>query len=576
MLTHGVNSSPQNNGYISSSNKKHTNLDQLSLFLQKKKSTNSIRKITEDLFTKNSGSKTKQKLRNDSFIVKNPVQKKKSKYKIVKSKKILSQNLDDKVDEDDNDFNSSVNDDSSISEKNRHEKANSTNLLNPNQAEVYIKPPHKNSMTRYGKITDYIFNVETNLFSGTSYEFTKTVEFLFRKNTMNSLYQFCFSFTSLLAGVVQVELDNDKAYKKYILVSEWICFLCSLGLWFTFLSEYFINCEMKHYIGKLPIKLWRWNPNDIFWLFLTFLVFLPHPNPAFNNIKMDYYNSKYNFHHNIPLNSILFSLCMFRLWFAFKLLIVFSTYSSARTARACEMNKFQVNFSFYLKALMESTPYYVYGLLMIISITFCSYNIRIYERGLDEVSGMNFRNIYHSIWCIIVTMTTVGFGDKYPNSSVGRIIGIFSCFLGVFLISMLVITITNVLNLMPHEKNVWLILERVNAEEKKIEKAKKIICKYIDIIQTNKKEQKKKYQADNEILKKKKYEFLYEFNNYKQASMKLEKTYPPYTEFDQLNDNLHVIDEDFSLLEKDQKNINSKLDKIFEKLGIELVEEEED
>jgi hypothetical protein len=42
---------------------------------------------------------------------------------------------------------------------------------------------------------------------------------------------------------------------------------------------------------------------------------------------------------------------------------------------------------------------------------------------------------------IVVTMTTVGFGDFYARTYIGRIVSIVACFYGVFLVSLMVVTL---------------------------------------------------------------------------------------------------------------------------------------
>lgn len=40
-------------------------------------------------------------------------------------------------------------------------------------------------------------------------------------------------------------------------------------------------------------------------------------------------------------------------------------------------------------------------------------------------------------------MMTVGFGDYFPRTHLGRSICIIACFWGVFVVSMMVVTLTN-------------------------------------------------------------------------------------------------------------------------------------
>ena len=428
-----------------------------------------------------------------------------------------------------------------------------------------------------GPISNFLFNVETHLNEGISYEETKIIEFLYRKNTMNSLYQFCFSLFSIISAIMQVEFQNNNAKTHFLLIAEWFCFISSIGLWITFFMEYWIDCSISHYLSKLPENLWRKNFWKLYSLIFKLVIFFLHPNPIFQGSYIYIHNPKFHFNQKIQVNSILCTICMFRLWFFFKLLITFSEYSSARTDRACKINYFNANFSFYMKALLDTKPYNVYGTLMVLCIFFSSYNIRIYERGLDDISGMDFSNFINCVWCVIITMTTVGFGDYFPSSVIGRTIGIFSCFMGVFLISMLVVTITNLLNLKPHELNVWYILERSKMEKYKIDSAKKVLSKYLGIVIKSKKELKKQFEANNTSLKQKKYNFLEEYYNYKQISNEHYRAFPKISEFDLLNENMHFLDEEFSLMEFQQTQLNEKIDLICEKLGInynETIEEQ--
>mmetsp|Transcript_5519 Transcript_5519/g.5661 ORF Transcript_5519/g.5661 Transcript_5519/m.5661 type:complete len:545 (-) Transcript_5519:93-1727(-) len=422
---------------------------------------------------------------------------------------------------------------------------------------------------KLGKISDFIFNKETNLFTGVNFETTKYVEFLYSKSIINNILQCIFACFSILSGFVQYELESSDKDAKYFLLAEYICFIMSVGLWMTFFFDYWIRCERSFYIEKLPEKLWRSDPELLKKLFFNFIIFFLHPNPVFHQTKISIYNQKFEVSQEIPLNGFMFAICLLRLWFIFKIVIVSSEYSSARTARVCQMNNFNVNFSFALKGLMINVPYRVYGCLMFLCIIYCSYTLRIFERGLDEYSGLDFDNIINSAWCIIITMTTVGFGDKYPNSGFGRMIGIISCFSGLFLVSMLVVTITNTLNLAPHEENIYTILEKVHLESERLDISRDLIAKYFNLVRLSKKEMKKTFDADNEKLRTKKYDFLYTYHKFLEINTEIEATYPPIDNFDIANGNLQDIDENLKKFEGQQKNVMETLGLICKKLDIE-------
>ena len=58
-------------------------------------------------------------------------------------------------------------------------------------------------------------------------------------------------------------------------------------------------------------------------------------------------------------------------------------------------------------------------------------------------SGSNINTVWDGIWWAIVTMGTVGYGDKYPVTTGGRMVGIFLIFTGVGLMSLVTATIAS-------------------------------------------------------------------------------------------------------------------------------------
>ena len=62
------------------------------------------------------------------------------------------------------------------------------------------------------------------------------------------------------------------------------------------------------------------------------------------------------------------------------------------------------------------------------------------------------------MWTVIVTLATVGYGDFYEKSAMGRFIGMIMCFWGTFVVSYFVVTVTNMLTFSMAEEKTYSLL----------------------------------------------------------------------------------------------------------------------
>lgn len=59
----------------------------------------------------------------------------------------------------------------------------------------------------------------------------------------------------------------------------------------------------------------------------------------------------------------------------------------------------------------------------------------------------NIEKFENAIWLTIITMTTVGFGDLFPRTILGRGIDVLLVIWGTFIVSLMVVVLTNTLNM---------------------------------------------------------------------------------------------------------------------------------
>jgi potassium intermediate/small conductance calcium-activated channel subfamily N protein 2 len=79
------------------------------------------------------------------------------------------------------------------------------------------------------------------------------------------------------------------------------------------------------------------------------------------------------------------------------------------------------------------------------------------------------------MWMVMLTMTTVGYGDFFPRTHFGRFVAVLACIWGIFLISLMVVTLTNFLLFSNEESRSFHYINRV----KSLEDSKKFARLYI-------------------------------------------------------------------------------------------------
>ena len=72
-------------------------------------------------------------------------------------------------------------------------------------------------------------------------------------------------------------------------------------------------------------------------------------------------------------------------------------------------------------------------------------------------------------------MTTVGYGDRTPSTEFGRIFTMIGCFAGVFLVSLIVVSVSNYFNFQGIEMIVLNVIDRAYIMDRKNEKGEEIV-----------------------------------------------------------------------------------------------------
>jgi hypothetical protein len=127
---------------------------------------------------------------------------------------------------------------------------------------------------------------------------------------------------------------------------------------------------------------------------------------------------------------------------------------------------------FTLKALMKQRPFLSIFINFIISILTFGFAARAFERSFYEdreyaVIGplnplyQNYNYVWNSFWLIVVTMSTVGYGDFYPITHFGRFVVVIASFWGMVIVSQFIYTMEIQSNFNSSQSKAYELLERL-------------------------------------------------------------------------------------------------------------------
>lgn len=230
----------------------------------------------------------------------------------------------------------------------------------------------------------------------------------------------------------------------------------------------------------------------------------------------------------IVINAIFTLAVLFKIFHTLRLYKHFSMYSNFDAISIC--NKFEVHSknSFLVKAEVKARPFLVVSIVLVMFILLMSFSLRTFENGLNlsesfnqiinsnltdstrhlifnfieqppgkGTQGLNY--IYNSMWFIIQTITTVGYGDAFPKTHFGRAVGAIACIIGIFLISMITLSLSPFVEFNSEERKAYLTMKQMQLETNIKMRAKQVITVILEI---NRVAQLRKKDILNEIVPK--------------------------------------------------------------------------
>jgi hypothetical protein len=131
------------------------------------------------------------------------------------------------------------------------------------------------------------------------------------------------------------------------------------------------------------------------------------------------------------------------------------------------------------RAFMQAKPYTIVMIGLGISTLLLGLITRMFERTTTDLNN-NFESILSSFYLIVVTITTIGYGDIYPVTFLGRITTVFACILGIFINSLFILALNKTIEFTESEDRVYTEITRKREIQSRLRvDAGKIIKSYL-------------------------------------------------------------------------------------------------
>ena len=126
---------------------------------------------------------------------------------------------------------------------------------------------------------------------------------------------------------------------------------------------------------------------------------------------------------------------------------------------------------------MKTTPTRLNTIFLFLLIFWFGEAVRICENPLTRVVPDMPFNYINSMWTVVLTMTTVGYGDIYPRTTLGRLVIFFCSIFGVIVISLIVVTVQNSLEMTNVESKAYTVIKKIQLTQTMRDRAAMVIGK---------------------------------------------------------------------------------------------------
>lgn len=183
-----------------------------------------------------------------------------------------------------------------------------------------------------------------------------------------------------------------------------------------------------------------------FELFLALLILPPYIDWSFT-VEMLGFEIKYS------LSAVFMFIAMAKLYVILRLFGHYSEYTQEKSEIICSKHAVTANAYFSLKCYLKESPFIGIGTFFLVMSVFSSVLMKLCEEpqrksvNNGQVNDSTLETLWDNLWVIFYTTTTIGYGNLYPYTHIGRAICILACILGNMYLGMLILSINQKMEL---------------------------------------------------------------------------------------------------------------------------------
>lgn len=178
-------------------------------------------------------------------------------------------------------------------------------------------------------------------------------------------------------------------------------------------------------------------------------------------------------------NDYMHILQFYKLYFIVKAFSANTEFASSSSHRACQIYGFKNSNTFVIKCMMRQIPIKFILFMFFFGTVFFGYAFRITESPLlVQDKSVDLTSYFDCCWLSVLIMTTVGYGDVYPRTVMGRIITFIVAVYGSAVVSLMVSFVTQELQLSLGELKAYAVINRLELKQQLKQKSAEIINKF--------------------------------------------------------------------------------------------------